>query len=492
MKAPHVPPKRVVVIGGGITGLAAAHRLVELDAALEVTLLEAGDRLGGVLSTSRRDGFLVEHSADNFITDPPWAVDLCRRVGLAEQLVPTSARERGAMVVHRGQLVRVPAGFTLMAPARLWPLVTTPILSPLGKLRLLAERFVPRRGGGDESLADFARRRLGRETFERIVQPLVGGIYTADPEKLSLRATLPRFLEMERRYGSLIRAARRRVPETGGDAATDARGARYSMFVAPRDGLTSLVDAIARRLPAESVRLNAAAQAVVHTANGWEVAVQSGSAPPETIECEALIVGVGAPLAARLLGGVDAELAADLAGIEYAGTAIVSLAYRRDQIAHPLDGFGFVVPAVEKRRILAGSFASVKFPGRAPDDCVLVRVFLGGACQSELLQLPDDQLRQIAIDELHSLIGARELPLFCEIARWPHSMPQYHVGHLERVDAIQRRAGAWPNLALAGNAYHGVGIPNCIHSGEQAAERIVAGLVGLAHAPSLAPGVSGQ
>ncbi len=182
---------------------------MELDSSIEVILLEAGDRVGGVLHTVRRDGFLIEQSADNFITDVPWAVDLCRRIGLGDELIATRTQQRGALVVHRGRLVRVPAGFMLLAPARFWSLVTTPILSPQGKMRLLAERFVPRRAGdGDESLAAFARRRLGRETFERIVQPLVGGIYTADPEKLSLAATMPRFIEMERRWGSLIRGAR--------------------------------------------------------------------------------------------------------------------------------------------------------------------------------------------------------------------------------------------------------------------------------------------
>ncbi|MEX2112828.1 MAG: protoporphyrinogen oxidase, partial [Pirellulales bacterium] len=230
------PRKHVVVIGGGISGLAAAHRLTELDAGLDVVLLEASARLGGVLQTVRRDGFLIERSADNFIADPPWGVELCQRIGLGEELIPTRTQERGALVVHRGRLERVPPGFMLLAPARLWPLVTTPILSPWGKLRLLAEALVPSRPVEDESLASFARRRLGREVFERIVQPLVGGIYTADPERLSLRATLPRFLEMERQHGSLIRAARRMKNKA--DAAIDAKGgARYSMFVAPREGL---------------------------------------------------------------------------------------------------------------------------------------------------------------------------------------------------------------------------------------------------------------
>lgn len=462
-----------MVVGGGISGLAAAHRLGELDPGLKVTLVEAGGRLGGVIDSCRRDGLLIERSADNFITNVPWAVDLCRRVGLGDALLATAGGQRSALVVHRGRLVRVPAGFMLLAPARLWPLLTTPLLSPWGKLRLLAEYFVPRRRTkGDESLASFARRRLGREVFERIVQPLVGGIYTADPEKLSLHATLPRFVEMERRYGSLIRGAAASGTSARGQGGES--GARYGLFVAPRDGLSSLVAAIAARLPAGSVRLNSPVERIAAAGDGtWMLTI---AAAGEAIACDGVIVAAAAPRAAAMLAELDPALAVELARIEYAGTSVVSLVYRREQIAHPLDGFGFVVPAVERRRILAGSFSSVKFAGRAPEGMVLVRVFIGGACQGELADLPDDQLRQIATDELRELLGAGGEPDVVDVARWPRSMPQYHVGHGELVGAIDARVSRWPRLALAGNAYHGVGIPNCIHSGETAAEHVAAQL----------------
>lgn len=474
MNQSHGGRKRVAVIGGGITGLTAAHRLMELDPGLDIVLLEAGSRLGGVLDTVRRDDFLIERSADNFITNVPWAIDFCRRIGFADQLVPTTSRQRQAMVVHRGRLERVPPGFMLMAPSRIWPLVTTPILSTWGKLRLLGERFIPRRtDDSDESLGSFARRRFGRETFERIVQPLVGGIYTADPEKLSLRATLPRFVEMERRWGSLIRAARHE--RTNGDA--EGSGARYGLFVAPREGMTSLVQAIAARLPEHCVRFNAPVESVSQLpGGGWRLNLARHEAGGSPLDCDGVIVAVGAPPAARMLESLDHALAADLSRIPYAGTSIVTLAYRREDIGHALDGFGFVVPAVEHRRILAGSFSSVKFSGRAPADWVLVRVFVGGACQSELAELDDEQLERIAIEELRSLLNTRGAPLFCEIARWPHSMPQYHLGHCQLVAQIEAKAAKWPALELAGNAYHGVGIPNCIHSGQTAAERIHAAI----------------
>jgi protoporphyrinogen/coproporphyrinogen III oxidase len=464
--------QQVVVIGGGISGLAAAHRLVELDPTREVTLLEAGPRLGGVIETLHRDEYLVERSADNFITNVPWAVDLCRRIGFAEQLIPTSGQRRSALVVCRGRLERVPEGFMLLAPGRAWPILTTPILSPMGKLRLIAERLLPgRKVQGEESLAQFARRRLGRETFERIVQPLVGGIYTADPEKLSLQATLPRFLEMERRWGSLTRAARvGRIAKGAARARENGEsGARYGLFVAPRDGLSSLVEAIAQKLPPQTVRLGCRVERLMPRGQGgWTVALADGGG---SIDCDAVIVAAPAPAAAQILSGIDAGLAESLARIEYAGSAVVSLAIRREQISHPLDGFGFVVPTIESRRILAASFASIKFAGRAPDGTVLVRAFIGGACQGELLDLEDEALHRIASEELRALLGIRGECTLCDIARWPRSMPQYHLGHLSLVESIEHAAARWPGLALAGNAYRGVGIPHCIHSGEAAADK---------------------
>jgi oxygen-dependent protoporphyrinogen oxidase len=467
--------KRVIVIGGGISGLAAASRLAAIDPTLELTLLEAGDRLGGILETQRRDGYLIERSADNFISQPPWAMDFCRQIGFADQLIPTSDEHRGALVVNRGRLVRVPEGFMLLAPARLWPLVTTPLLSPLGKLRLLCERWVRRRTeDDDESLAAFARRRLGREAFERIVQPLSAGIYTADPEKLSLRATLPRFIEMERRHGSLIRGAR--IEQAAADAEGQPRGsgARYSLFVTPREGMSSLVAAVAQTLPPGTVRLACPVESIAaDPAGGWRVGIAGNTQP---LACEGLIVATPAAPAARLVQSFDPVLGGELAGIESASTAVVVLAYRRAQIGRSLDGFGFVVPAVEKRRILSGSFSSVKFPGRAPQDTVLIRVFLGGACQSELVDLDDKRLVQIAGEELAELIGAQGAPLWSEVVRWRQAMPQYHLGHSDRVARIEQALERWPALALAGNAYHGVGIPHCIRSGELAADRVAAAL----------------
>jgi oxygen-dependent protoporphyrinogen oxidase len=394
--------------------------------------------------------------------------------------------------VRSGQLLPIPDGFYLMSPRKLAPLLSSPILSPAGKLRLLAERFVTRRPEAhDESVASFATRRLGRETFERLVQPLVAGIYTADPARLSMAATMPQFLELERSHGSLLRATLGRV-RTAGPAvhasdqfrsdAQSASGARYGLFLAPRHGMASLVNALVQRLPAQAIYFHASVTKLSRDSAGqWRVdiappnpqsAIRNPQSPLPTSRFDAVILAVPTFVSAGLVASIDHELARELAAIEYAGCAVVSLGYRRAQIGHPLDGFGFVVPQIEGRRIIAASFASRKFPGRAPADGALIRVFIGGALQPELLDLDDDQLRRLAENELAELLQISGEPLVCDIARWPRSMPQYHVGHLDRVACIEVLAAKHGNLALAGNAFDGVGIPQCIASGERAAERI--------------------
>ncbi len=459
--------QRIAVIGGGISGLAAAHRLLELAPTSCVTLFESSERVGGILQTVHSAGFLVERSADMFTTKEPWALDLSHRFGLEEQLIPTTLAHRRAFVVHRGRLVPVPEGFTLMSPTRIGPILRTPLLSWRGKMRLGWERFVPpRREAADESLYAFATRRLGREAYERLVQPLIGGIYTADPTKLSMQAAMPEFVEMEREYGSLTRGV---LHKSDRDQRAGT-GARYGMFLALRDGLSTLVDALASRLPADCVQLNSPVSRIRRVADRWELTVADAT---KCQSFDALIIATPVHHAARLLSEVDRELSTTLAGISCASAAIPVLGYRRDQIAHPLDGFGLVVPFVEQRRILSVSFASVKFPGRAPDDQVLLRVFIGGACQQELVDLPDEALFDIAQHELSELLGVRGEPQLRELVRWRQAMPQYHLGHLDRVAKIEELAQQLPHFGLAGNAYRGVGIPFCIRSGELAAERVL-------------------
>lgn len=471
---PHLPAKRVAIVGGGITGLTAAYHLRQIAPNWDVQLIEAADRTGGVLRTEPCDGFLVEHSADNFITNVPEGIGLCRELGLADDLMETDSTRRRAFIVRRGRLLPVPEGFMLMSPKRIWPLVTTPLLSPWGKLRLLAEYFVPAQQPGvvdDESLADFAERRLGREAFRWLVQPLVGGIYTADSRQLSLAATLPRFLEMERQYGGLIRAAqaeRRRTAQNNQAKESSGSGARYSMFMAPRRGMQQLPDALASKLPPESIQLDSPVAGLTPDDSGWSLTINDN---PQHFD--AVLLTSRTYQAAQLVESFDNALAAKLREITYASSAVVVFGYERKNIAHPLDGFGFVVPEAEGRPILAGSFTSRKFRGRAPADCELIRVFLGGAARPDLAEAPEEELIRIARGQLEELLGVSGAPRLCKVVRWREAMPQYHLGHQKRVAEIRAQTAKHPGLLLAGNAYDGVGIPNCIRSAKDAAAEMV-------------------
>jgi oxygen-dependent protoporphyrinogen oxidase len=468
-------PDRVVVIGGGLSGLTAAHRIVKKNVSsrrpIEVVVLEAKDRIGGVISTERIDGFTLEGGPDSFITNKAWGIDLCQRLGVADQLIETDPGHRRSFVVRKGQLVPVPEGFVLMTPHRIMPILTTPVLSWRGKARVLLDLLIPRRDDdSEESLASFVRRRLGREALERLVQPLVGGIYTGDPNDLSLKATLPQYLAMERDHGSLIRAAWSQR-SANRQQERHASGARYGMFVTFAEGMDLLPRTIAESLPAGSVRTSSAVRRLTRNsgASPWLVELLDG--PP--LEADAVIVTTEAHATARMIDAEDPALALQLRAIPYASSVIVNVAFKRDQIQHPLDGFGVVVPAIEGRSILAVSFLSVKFPLRAPAGTVLMRVFIGGATQPELFDLEDSAIRDLVSRELGALIGVTGEPLLFQIARHPRSMPQYILGHVDRVEGIRRKMARHRRLFLTGIAFDGVGIPDCIHAAEETADAVL-------------------
>ena len=451
---------RVAVVGGGVAGLAAAHRLVERGVR-DVVLLEASDRLGGSIATERSGGFTIEAGADTLLTEKPWAVDLCERLGVS--LVGTREGERRTYVVHDGRIEPLPEGFLLLAPTDLRALAASPLFSWRGKLRMALDLVLPRRAdAADESLAHFVRRRLGREAFERVAEPLAGGIYTADAERLSLAATMPRFRELERKHGSVIRGLR---AEQG---ASRAAGARYSLFAAPADGMGALVEALARRLPEGVVRLRAPVGALVRDGATWRL-----RAGGDALAADALVLAAPAHAVAPLLAPLDAGLGRLLGEIEYASSATVTLAYRSAD-APGVRGFGFVVPAVERRALIACTYASRKFPGRAPEGHELVRAFVGGALRPDLLARDDAALVEVVRGELRALAGITAAPELVRVHRHRLAMPQYVVGHLERVAAIEARVAALPALALAGAAYRGVGVPDCVRSGEAAAEQVLA------------------
>jgi oxygen-dependent protoporphyrinogen oxidase len=348
------------------------------------------------------------------------------------------------------------------------PFLASGLFSWPGKLRMGLDLLLPRGGDADESLGAFVRRRLGRQALERVAQPLVAGIYTADPEDLSLAATMPRFSDLERRERSLIlgmwRAARRAPAGAAG-----ASGARWSLFVTFADGMEEMIRVLAGRLPPAAVRLEARVEDVARDGGGWRLGTQGGGA----VAADAVVLAAEAHRSARMVRYLDPSLAHLLEGIPYASSATVTLAYRRASIRHPLDGFGFVVPAAERRPIIACTFSSVKYPGRAPAGHVLLRVFVGGALDEAIVDRGDLDLVSIARAQLAELLGAEDAPLWTRVARYPKAMPQYHVGHLARVDAIDHAAARHPGLALVGGAYRGVGIADCVHSAEAAASGLL-------------------
>lgn len=488
----------VVVAGAGVAGLACAHRLLSLarerGQPLRLTLLEASSRPGGVIVTERTDGFLIEGGPDCFVSDKPWALDLCRRLGLADEIVGTDERYRRSFVYGRGRLLPIPEGYQLLAPGRLVPFATTPILSLRGKLRAACDLLLPRGPRvADESLASFVRRRFGAETLERLAQPLLAGIYNADPERLSLRATMPRFLELEEKHRSVILGLLRERGRSPASARTGVSGARYSLFVTLRSGLQTLTDRLAASLPSGSLRLGDAVRRLEPPAGaadrttpagsphptravpGWRVATERG----ETLEADAVVLALPACAVAPLLRPVDRRLADLLAAVPYGGAATVSLAYRREDVPHPLGGFGFVVPRSEKRRLVACSFASMKFPDRAPRDKVLLRAFLDGAMAEEA---EPERLERVVRDELGGIMGITAAPLLARTYVYHRAMAQYEVGHLERVREVEERLARHAGLALAGNGLRGVGLPDRVRSGEVAAEEVLAraGMVSLA------------
>jgi len=460
---------RIAVVGGGISGLAAAHRLRELSAQqgleAEVILLEASERLGGVINTKRQNDLLLETGPDSFITQKPWALDLCKRLGISDEVMPTNQQFRRSYIAQGNHIHPLPEGFLMMAPSKWWPFITSPLISWPGKLRMACDLFLPAAPHkSDESLASFVRRRLGQEALDKIAQPMVGGVYTADPEKLSLLATMPRFMEMEQKYGSVIRGLRSESQSTKQDS-----GARYSMFVTMEHGMQSLVEALSKRLLPQHIHLQTPVQSINRTVSGWTVLLHDGG----KLNAHAVILALPAHQASKLMSGMDSRLADDLSQIEYASSAVLNLVYNRRDIPDGLEGFGFVVPAVEGRFSLACTFSSVKFAKRSPADQVILRVFAGGAMQNRICELSDAELIEHAQVDLKHYLGIKTSPRSALVSRHVASMPQYHLGHIARVKRIEARLQQIPGLYLAGNAYCGVGIPDCINSGQQAAEMLI-------------------
>ncbi|MDO5581704.1 MAG: protoporphyrinogen oxidase [Planctomycetia bacterium] len=463
--------KRIAVLGAGISGLASAWYLHKLAPECKLDVYEARDRVGGVIRTIESDHFQIEQGVDNFITTVPWGLDLCRDLDLISDVVPTNNRYRRTFVVRKKKLYPLPDGFLMMAPTRLVPLALTPLLSPFGKLRAGLELFLPRRPvDRDESMSEFVIRRLGREVYDRIVEPLVSGIYAGDARKLSVWATLPRFPEMEVQHRSLILAMRSQLKQARTIKREEQSGARYSFFVSLKSGLDTLPRTIADKLPPGSIHLNRKMIKIDHLENGsWSLTDQEGRSEIH----DAIITALPAPANADLFAESIPELGDLYRKIELSGVAIITLAFKNEQIQKPMKGMGFVVPEQEHSPIVAGSFSSHKYPHRAPEGSTMIRLFTGGARMPDFLRLSDSEMLPIILKELGSLLSIQGDPELVDIARWDRTMPQYNKGHLQWLDDLHALEDRFPSLGLAGNALDGVGIPNCIKNGKEAAEKIL-------------------
>jgi protoporphyrinogen/coproporphyrinogen III oxidase len=352
----------------------------------------------------------------------------------------------------------------MMAPTQMMPMLSSPLFTMEAKLRMLREPFVsPAAEDADESLSQFVERRLGREVLDRVVQPLVGGIYTGDPDKLSVRAALPKMAELERKYGSLTRGL------SASQKNRNESGARYGMFVTFDEGIGVLVNALVNALPPGTVHTHSMVSRVRKNESEWELEFSDG----KKMAVDGIIIATASFHASDMVSELDQQMSDELAKIPYSSSAVLNLIYRRSDIPHPMDGFGFVVPRTDKRTILACSFTSVKWPGRAAPNKALLRVFVGGALQPDVYDLADEQIECLMWEDLHTYMGIQALPLLSVISRFPRAMPQYNVWHTGIVQKVEERLTNFPGLALAGNAYYGVGIPDCIASGERAAARVL-------------------
>jgi oxygen-dependent protoporphyrinogen oxidase len=458
--------KRIAIVGGGISGLAAAFALEErrrAGEALEFVVYESSPRFGGVLFTEQVEGCLIEAGPDSFLTEKPWAADLCRRLGFEDQLIGSNDADRKTYILVKGKLVPMPDGLMFMVPTQLSPAILSSLFSPATKLRVAREWWYPARvSNGDESVAALVERHYGAEMVDRLADPLLAGVYGGEAAQLSVRAVLPRFVEMESKYGSLGRgmlAARKNVQRSL---------PAPSIFSSLKGGMQQLGEALVAKLPAEALRANSPVQAVQRQDRGWVV-----SAGYASDQFDAVIVATPASAAAVLLEIASAELASELRAISYSSSVTVALGFDQNvRVALP-PGFGFLVPRREGKRLLAATFVHNKFPHRAPKDIAVVRCFLGGSRDEQVLQLTDENILNIVRDELRQILGVKADPLFTRLYRWKGAMAQYTVGHLERLQRIEGLVKPLPGLALAGNAYRGIGVPDCIRSGEAAVQQVL-------------------
>jgi len=466
--------KRVAIIGGGISGLSAAYAIEEKrrsGSPVEYVLFESSPRLGGVLVTDRVDGCLVEAGPDSFLTEKPWAADLCGKIGLGDQLIGSNDSERKTYIVARGKLVVMPDGLMFMVPTKILPTVFSPLFSWRTKMRMAAEWFHPPRvhpsnqASADETVAEMVERHYGAEMVDLLADPLLSGVYGGEASQLSVRAVLARFADMEAKYGSLGRGMLAARKKMGAAANVPAR----PLFTSLKDGMQQMVDALVARLDANALNTSSPVQSVIPQESGWMV-----SAGYQSDHFDAVIIATPTHAAAAVLQAADENLSHDLGEIKYSSSVTVTLGYDEKVRRSLPPGFGFLVPRSAGHRMLAATFVHNKFPHRAPENRAIVRCFLGGACDERILESSEEEILAIVRNELRQIITLNADPLFARVYKWKSAMAQYAVGHLERLQRIESLRQKLPGLALAGNGYNGIGVPDCVRSGAEAASKILA------------------
>ncbi len=464
--------KRIAIIGGGISGLSAAYTLEEKRQSgtpVQYTLFESSARLGGVLVTDHVDGCILEAGPDSFLTEKPWAADLCRKIGLGDQLIGSNDADRKTYILTKGKLVELPDGLMFMVPTKIMPTVFSPLFSVRTKMRMAAEWFhPPRKASKDETVAQMVERHYGSEMVDLLADPLLSGVYGGEASQLSIRAVLPRFADMESKHGSLGRAMLRVSREARRKMGAVAK-APPPLFSSLKEGMQQMVDALVVRLDANSLKRSAPVQSVIRQNNGWTVC-----AGYQTDHFDAVIIATPAQAASSVLEAADGNLSLELAEINYSSSVTVTLGYDEKVRGSLPPGFGFLVPRSAGHRMLAATFVHNKFPHLAPDNRALVRCFLGGARDEQILQSTEQEILEIVRRELRQIVALNAEPLFARVYKWKAAMAQYSVGHLERLQRIETLRQNLQGLALAGNGYNGIGVPDCVRSGAEAAGKILA------------------